>query len=158
MELLREHTHTHTHTHFPGLTFISKCVYVCVHVAWRRNIPVSLPSLVASVGAERERQRERESDHIHHSLFYVWTACVCVSVCECTRSPLMLKHIVHAVLICDPTLLTALTSPANHPGADGTGIYMYVYLCVSVCVLACVNALQQYNETADPQVIGPRQA
>lgn len=105
-----------------------------------------------------ERERERVTDHIHHSLFYVWTACVCVSVCECTRSPLMLKHIVHAVLICDPTLLTAPTSPANHPGADGTGIYMYVYLCVSVCVLACVNALQQYNETADPQVTGPRQA
>lgn len=53
----------------------------------------------------------------------------------------MLKHIVHAVLISDPTLLTMLTLTASSPGADGTRIYVCVHVCVCICV--CVSIVRK---------------
>lgn len=58
----------------------------------------------------------------------------------------MLEHIVHAVLISDPTLLTTLAAQGQM--ASGSQ-------CVHVCV-----SVQSSNmtKTADLQVTGPRQA
>ena len=151
MELLREHTHslslTHTHTHTHTFQAWVSLVSVFMSAFMRpggENLPVSLHSLVASVGfypeqrAQRGSERERVTTVTVHCFMYGQLVCVCVCERErereCTRSPLMLKHIVHAVLISDPTLLTRLTSPASRPGADGTGICV----CVSVCACVCV--------------------
>lgn len=152
MELLKEHTHTlsFTHTHFPGLSFISQCVYVCVHVAWQRKTSLFHCPLRLSGFTEQKAQREWPQSLFPQSCM----DSLCVCVCVYTHSPLMLKHIVHAVLISDPSLLTMLTLTASSPGADGTRICV----CVHACLFVCECVFEHSEETVDPWVVGPRQA
>ncbi|MEQ2223454.1 hypothetical protein ILYODFUR_036880 [Ilyodon furcidens] len=118
--------------HFPGLSFISQSVYVYIHVACWRNLTAALPSWVASARTEiKDTQRVTTlsasvscKDSLH----------VCVCVCsEWPQPPLMLKHTVHAVLICDPTLLTAMT--LSFPEA----ICPWGRICLYVCFCTCTH-------------------
>lgn len=86
-------------------------------------------------------RKHTESDQTL-SWFHLWTAWMCVfSEPDVTFD---VKHIVHVVLIYDPSLSIALTSSSSRPGADGIRICMRK---IHVCVY--VHALQDSEENAD---------
>lgn len=151
MELLGEHTH------FPGLSFISQCVYVCVHVAWQRNLTASLPSLVPSALA---KSTHTYSDHTHRPCFlYRQLACVCV----CVR-----VLWVTLVIFDDKTHSTCCSHLWSHPSyrfditvQSPQGRWhqdLHSYVCIRTCIFVRTPAFQHSEENIDLQVVGLRQA
>lgn len=111
-----------THTHFPGLSFISQCVYVCVHVAWQRNLPVSLLSfgcLWVLIIAKSARVTTVSL------ISFTYGQIVCMRVCVYSVTFDVKTH-----STCCSHFWSHPSYHAGHPGADGTRI--------SVC--ACVQS------------------
>ena len=155
MELLREHTHslslTHTHTHTHTHTFQAWVSLVSVFMsAFMRpggeNLPVSLHSLVASVGfypeqrAQRGSERERVTTVTVHCFMYGQLVCVCV--CERERE----RERGHPVTFDVKTHSTCCSHFWSHPSyqADIAGQppwgrwHRDLCVCVCVCVRVCV--------------------